>query len=384
MKNEFPCYQKKKRVNGRFVTLKEEIIKDMDEEDIKPIKVFVKKCASTACPRSVKKVERCMYQIYDVIEHSLQNLDLEILTDFAIVLKNSENIRIETKNDIRGIFKRFLRFQYEEVDKDFDKLSCLKKENRDIEQRVNENTLLTTEEIKLLIETADKIRYKTLIILLFESGARTEEIRKSKWGSINFEKNTLSLFSSKTSRARTIPINESIFYLEKYKRSLSNISDNDFIFPNPRDRSKAITDSGMSTFISTLGKRAGISRPIFPYLFRHTRLTQIYTTLPDPLAKQFSGHSPTSTVGARYTHFNNDVMVKAVEKQIYKTEEMPEEKKHELEIRMENMQKDFEEKMKNMMEFNKMLNKRMIETPEVFQIVNDEICESVESQFGLV
>ncbi|MCK5624833.1 tyrosine-type recombinase/integrase [Candidatus Pacearchaeota archaeon] len=386
MKKEFPNYNlKKRRVNGKIITLKETIGKSMSDKDKETIESFVDYCGMSACSHALDMIERKMYQIYDVMEKSLYNLELKDLREFLVILNNS-SISVPTQNDIKKVLKRFLKFHYDDWSSRFKELIDIKKKREEIDRKINKNSLVTAEELELLIRTAEKLRYKALISLLSETGARTEEVRTAKWSSINLESKEMSLFSSKTSRGRTIPLNESIIHLKRYKQEFPfpNVSDNDFIFPTPRNRSKPVSSSGMSMYFKELGKKAGITKPIFPYLFRHTKLTQMYKTISNPLAKKFSGHSPNSNIGARYTHIDNDDMRDAVLSQVYHVEEISEEKKHELEIKMEDMEKRFEEKIRDIIKFNEKLHRRMKENPEVFEITEEgEILESIESQLGV-
>ena len=86
----------------------------------------------------------------------------------------------------------------------------------------------------------------------------------------------------------------------------------------PRElRDPAITD------------RASVSGNIFTF------------TLPDKIVQKFLGHS--KSMGDVYTHMSNKDVKEAVGKTIYKFEDIPEEKKHELELKIEAQDKKLKE-----------------------------------------
>jgi hypothetical protein len=100
-----------------------------------------------------------------------------------------------------------------------------------------------------------------------------------------------------------------------------NIRVDDFIFPSPEDRKSHISGEALNEYLRKLGYKV-LGRGIFPYLIRHTRLTQIHKLLPTQVACKFAGHSP--AVAKLYTHLSNDDVREAMLENIYHVEEISE------------------------------------------------------------
>jgi len=58
------------------------------------------------------------------------------------------------------------------------------------------------------------------------------------------------------------------------------------------------------TLIKRLGKKAGLKKDIWPYLYRHTTLTAMAKVFTEPRLKQFAGWTYGSKMTRRYVHFS--------------------------------------------------------------------------------
>lgn len=149
----------------------------------------------------------------------------------------------------------------------------------------------------------------------YESAGRPEEIRKLKWKDVSFENKSVNLFSNKTKRAREIPINKSISWLEAWKKDyqFSDIKDLDYIFVSP-DRTKPLSESFFTKLIKRLGVKAGIERVITPYWFRRSRLTEVYLkeNVNDITHRKFAGHTEDSKMTSVYVAMDEKDMQDAI------------------------------------------------------------------------
>jgi len=64
--------------------------------------------------------------------------------------------------------------------------------------------------------------------------------------------------------------------------------------------------------VKEVAKRAGIEKKIWPYLFRHSRGTQLYKKYGEAIAKKYMGHSPNSRMAAVYNHLNDEDVYEAL------------------------------------------------------------------------
>ena len=76
--------------------------------------------------------------------------------------------------------------------------------------------------------------------------------------------------------------------------------------------------------ISSTAKKAGIERRVFPYLIRHTRLTELHRLGVRGLEhNKFAGHRAGSKQQGVYVHLDNDDMKHAVLEKVYNIEDTP-------------------------------------------------------------
>ncbi|MCF7910504.1 site-specific integrase [Candidatus Pacearchaeota archaeon] len=333
MKKEYPSYRK-----TGLAFIKEKLT-DKDRDTLNAFKEYV---GMTACQDRTQRLEKMMLQFYDVTEVSFDAITLDILRGFLFLLNNS-NRSIESTNDIKKCLKRFLRWKYQDWNSRFDGLKDIKTSNGINHQKINSSTILTTEELKFIVNGIDSIKFKALILLMYESGARPEEILKLKWRDIDFKLSQVILYSSKTKRGRVNPINESIVHLKRYKDECFYPPPtlNDFVFPNPDNKNKHISSQTLQYFFFKLEKRLDLKKHIFPYLLRHTRLTQIHKKLSPRAYEKFAGHS--IELGTkRYAHLDNDDVREEMLRKVYKIEEpdsQDNEKIKSLEKQIENIKK---------------------------------------------
>ena len=141
---------------------------------------FIEECSVNAGDDKLKKIERCILQFYDIIEKDLDKVDKKDVDSFLILLNHSDR-SFWYKNEIKIYLKRFLLWKY----KDLEMIKNIKLDSKRLnEEKVNENNLLTEEEVDKLIRKAERLREKAMIILLFESGCRPQELLNLKWKNI--------------------------------------------------------------------------------------------------------------------------------------------------------------------------------------------------------
>lgn len=323
MKKQYPDYRKK-GMNHIRETLPQPIKKIIEE--------YLNFVKATAGPEKLKQYEMFMLQFYDVIEKPLNKLTKKDCEEFWGILNHSERA-IPTKNLIRLIVKRFLKWKYQ----DLRMIENLKMQKHLVDRnKINKANHLKPYEIELLLRNAGNYRNKAIISLLKETAARPEEVRLLKWSKIDFQNKTITLYSNKTCRSRTLPISKSIKWLLAWRDDFqfSEVCDTDFVFVSPI-REQPLSRSFFTNLIKRLGKKAGITRSITPYMFRHTTLQEIYEKgVGDLIHRQFAGHSTDSKMTSVYVEMDDKKMQNAV-RGIYEVQLTIEQKnKYETEIEL--------------------------------------------------
>jgi len=324
--------------------------------------------------KSNKRLEnnkRSLIAFRKIIKKPLDKTTLEDLRKFLALLNNSGRTQA-TRNELKHTIKRFLKWKFKDWSKRFEDLSDIKLVMRINEEKINADTLVTKKEVEAIMKEEPKLFWKTFFISLYESGLRPKELRTLIWKNIKFnvDKDDISeinVFATKTHRARTVYVREATFYLKKLKEQ----SENELVFPAPRDKTKSVSKELPAMWLGRISQKV-LGRRIYPYILRHSRATELYTNagIPDKTVQKFLGHS--KSMADVYTHLSNKDVKDAVSKTIYKTEDLPPEKKYQLE-------KDVEQHRMEILEL-----KETIEDMKNFGAVANNLLEDKKLQKALL
>lgn len=140
---------------------------------------------------------------------------------------------------------------------------------------------------------------------------------------------SITLFSGKTRKSRTIPINDCVIHLKRWKEAFEfpEVTENDYVFPTQRDRNKPLSNGALPIMFKRLSKKIGLNRNIFPYLCRHTKLTFLNQKLPMNLLTKFAGHNLKQS--QIYAHLSSEDLRLAMQK-IWKVKELSTKEKNEI------------------------------------------------------
>jgi integrase len=316
------------------------VLKGLSKKNKDLIADFLKYCQITAGASSIVKIRNKIIVIADTIHKDLDSLTLENVRDFLVSL-NKCNRAIATKNDTKKTLKRFLRWKYPDWSSKFNQLSDVKLNTKNEQRNISKSDLLTPDEMRILVSSVDSLKYKTILLIMQETANRPEEILKLRWKDINFNSNEIKLYSSKTGETRTIPINESVKHLIRYRTEcfFETPRAEDFVFPSPNNKEKHLTTQGLNDFLNNLEHRLKFKKHLYPYLWRHSILSRMIKTLSPKVYEMFSGHS--LEMGMKtYAHLDNNDLREELFKKVYQLEELtPQdtEKIKELEKKFDNL-----------------------------------------------
>jgi site-specific recombinase XerD len=179
-----------------------------------------------------------------------------------------------TKHDFKTILKKFFKFvrKSEEYPPEVKWIKARRPRNHTLPE-----DLLIEEDVKKLIEAAYTARDKALISLLYESGARIEEILNLKIKNISFDEyGCVVLFEVGKTGARRIRIINSTPYLANWI-SVHPLKDRReswlWINQGQVNRGKPMDYAGVRKLLKSIARRAGINKAVNPHNFRHSRST---------------------------------------------------------------------------------------------------------------
>lgn len=382
MKKEYPNFRQIKLTS-------KELDKKLNKKDKKILDDFLEFCGITANPNKVDDKKTLMLQIRYIIEKSFDKITKNDLIKFANLL-NGSNRQEWTKNEIKITFKKFLRWMYPDWSVRFGELNdILKCKSIKVNsKRINSSTLLTENEIELMLRNAEGLRDKAILILCIELGARPHELRLLKWSQVHLDREPaeITLLTSKGNHegSRTLPLQDSVLHLERWKQEFCypDRKDSDYVFPHTKKRNEPMSEAMFCYVIKKIAKKAGIDRPIYGYLIRHTRLTEIRKKgLHGKYALLYGGHDDPRMEDV-YVHLNGDDLRSEVLTKVYNVQEPSKEQKTKWEKEIKTLKETIERMSVKVEDLEKFKNnteiriKRMKADPKKFFISEDgELCE---------
>ncbi len=160
--------------------------------------------------------------------------------------------------------------------------------------------ILSTEEIKLLIDSIEHTKTKLIIKFLYSSGLRVSELVNLTPKDLDFQQNIGWVRKGKGSKDRLFKIAESISKpLQKY---LLKHPGNKFVF----SENEAMSTRNIQLLISNSAKKAGINKRVTPHTLRHSFATALLDAGENLLIiQQLLGHENLETTKI-YTHISQD------------------------------------------------------------------------------
>ena len=331
----------------RYGTKGKELEQILTPADRELLNAFLTYCAMAAGKGQISKHRRNLLYFRDVVEKPLDSITRDDAIAFWGLLKRAP-YEEHTKIAVQKSVKRFLKWHY----KDYELVEMLKIRKNYLvnKKRINKSTLITPDELRLMLHRSEKIRDKALLVLLYETAGRPQEIRDMKWADINWNEGEVHLYSKKTQCDRDLPIKEALKHLKRWHDEWVFIDpkNGDFVFPSRvgshPNRNKPISVAYINRIIKAAAKRAGITRDINTYLLRHTRLTEISKRgVKGTMHNMFAGHVKGSIHEAVYVHLDNDDMKEELLEKVYKIQEVSESERGQFERRIDQLEQQLKE-----------------------------------------
>lgn len=302
----------------------------MNEKE-KVLKDYIKYRSLTNKSRAINDIEFHVKRFINSSKKKLKDFDEKLLVNY--ITKISPEYTQSSLNSIKSSYlKNFIKWYWEDWSSRFRNLDKLCSTQKAI-TKYKADKMLSEEDFKRLIKHEESFFWKGFFMTLFYGGCRVNEVCQLTKDKIEFDDDGayITIYSNKNKNEfiKFIP-SDVTFYIKKILREDSN-----FVFTNPKTK-KPITTKGAYWRIGYLSK-AVLGRKIDNLTLRHSIATIIYNKdniKDDDIAKQM-GH--TKSMKDTYVKNNLDTL-KAKAKRIYiNPEELPPEKKHELEKNLEKL-----------------------------------------------
>jgi len=164
--------------------------------------------------------------------------------------------------------------------------------------------ILSPEEVNAMANAADNIKQKALVLVLYESGLRAGELISLKLRDVAIDKYGAILHvRGKTGDRKVRVISSAPALLEWMNHHPRKNDPNAYLFC--RDRNQAMIGyNGLKKILTTLAKKAGIRKRVYPHLFRHSRATELAKYLTESQLATYFGWSQGSKMPKIYVHLS--------------------------------------------------------------------------------
>ncbi|MEM3356449.1 MAG: tyrosine-type recombinase/integrase [Candidatus Bathyarchaeia archaeon] len=190
------------------------------------------------------------------------------------------------------------------------------------DERVTPERLLTQKEFEALIKAADNRRDKALLYVLFEGALRPGELLSMRIASVKFK------------QAETMRVENGAVIKEKVDYCLISVNGKTGLKVLPLVASyqpllqwleehpyrtepdaplwcslannytgRRLSYRHFRLIVKHIAKRASLNKDVWPYLFRHSTLTQLAKTFTEAKLEKYAGWVHGSKMSARYVHF---------------------------------------------------------------------------------
>ena len=139
--------------------------------------------------------------------------------------------------------------------------------------------ILSREEIWAMLQSAQLLKHKILIGLLYGCGLRCMEVRNIRLRHLDFNRRLLHIVQSKGNKDRYVPLSEHLIRgIQKY---IASERPKDYLFHGqPQERGGGDFDSrysqrGVQWAVKTVAKAAGILKEVHTHTLRHSYATHL-------------------------------------------------------------------------------------------------------------
>lgn len=252
----------------------------------------------------------------------------DMIQDYITWLKNKKNSKPKTINLRLTAIKSFLKYASDEDYelKDVYYGVCAIKGQKDIKKPIEYLEQEATQAILSAYDNGTKahIRNKIILITMYDTGARVQEISDLKVSSLHLnDKNPYVAIIGKGNKLRNVPLTDkTVAHLKKYiEKFHPNSNSDEYLFYSKLDNKphQLSTDS-----ISLILKKAAaiaktkcdkVPNNVHCHLLRKTKAMDLYKSgVPLPFIMQLLGHESMSTTSGFYAFATLDMMAEAINK----------------------------------------------------------------------
>jgi integrase len=220
---------------------------------------------------------------------------------------NGKRYSENTVEDYKIAVKRFYRWLLADDGDIPDVVKWIKKK-RSINRNVKPDNMITEDEMAGILEACRNPRDRALFSLLYDSGCRVGEVMSLKLRDMEFDDYGLILsVTGKTGFRKVRVIGNSVAYMREWQNAHPH-RDNDaawlFCGLTENNMNDPMSYDDLHATLRKILKRAGITRRIYPHLFRHTRATILASRVTEAPLEAQMGWVHGSRMTQTYVHLS--------------------------------------------------------------------------------
>jgi len=168
-------------------------------------------------------------------------------------------------------------------------------------------TVLTTSEIKKLLNSIKNKKSKLIVSLIYSCGLRVSELINLKIEDLKFEEKIGHIRQSKGKKDRIFNIPSHLFSQLKKQVENQKKQNKKFLFTGPKGK---LTERNIQKIVNNAAKKAGIEKRVHPHTLRHSFATHLLEQGVDIRhIQELLGHADLSTTQI-YTHISREELKK--------------------------------------------------------------------------
>ncbi|OWK72895.1 integrase [Flavobacteriaceae bacterium JJC] len=165
-------------------------------------------------------------------------------------------------------------------------------------------TVLSRQEVWRMLQTAELLKHKLLIGLIYGCGLRCMEVRNIELQHLDFDRRMLHIVQGKGRKDRYVPLSEHLIrglktfikvenpvqYLFNGNHN-RNIEEIDILTPKSTGFDSRYSQRGVQWVIKTISKKAGITKEVHTHTLRHSYATHLLEDgVPIIMVQKLLGH----------------------------------------------------------------------------------------------
>ena len=287
---------------------------------------------SLACkhPDTIKNYRRYIEKFVKNIK-SFDNIKEIDLVNYE--KRITEKFSQTTLNLINPLLKNFIKWKYRDYSMRFPTLDKIFKTTKAMPVH-DADEMLTMKEIMKIIEAEDDLFWKAFWLIYAFGGYRPIDTARLTWDIFSWEEDGSIIIKS------LIGKNQKKFYKHIPKevtpiiKRWKEVNPSRWVFPSPKLKGEHINSKTPANRMARISTKV-LGKKVIPYIIRKSIATILYEDLNDDEAADAMGHH--KSMKETYARLNDDALTKRAKKVWTDKEEMPPEKRKELEKQIEEL-----------------------------------------------